>query len=286
MDKILFRTELVLFCVICTVQILFAQSRCPNLPTITDYDGNIYKTVQIGSQCWIAENLRVTHYADGRSILMGHEPSTTTAYCYYPDNNKLTVPMFGLLYNWAAIMDGAPSSDRVPSGVQGICPSGWHVPSMPEWDKLFDYMGSRQEFTCNGDKNNIAKALADNTCEWAFTDRCAFAADVAYEEWLEKHPNASEESFVPPVCCIPGEDVRNNNSSGFSARPAGWYSGYEDDEEMGITAYMYINSFIELWSTTQYGGGARSFWVVEANEDIDYHTSEKFFGLSVRCVKD
>ena len=93
--------------------------------TITDFDGNSYNTVLIGNQCWMKENLNSTHDASGNAI---------TRYCY---NNSITYcNEYGGLYTWAAVMNGTASSNTVPSGVQGICPTGWHVPSDEEWKIL------------------------------------------------------------------------------------------------------------------------------------------------------
>jgi uncharacterized protein (TIGR02145 family) len=97
---------------------------------VTDYDGNTYKTIKIGNQVWMAENLRSTHYSDGSPI---------TIFNY--DNDDANVLVFGRLYTWSAVMMGATSSNSNPSNVQGIAPVGWHVPSKAEWQQLIDYLG-------------------------------------------------------------------------------------------------------------------------------------------------
>ena len=96
---------------------------CPGIPTVT-YEGQVYNTVLIGSQCWMKENL---NYATGNS------------WCY--NNNSSNCDTYGRLYDWATIMNGAASSNGVPSGVQGICPPGWHVPSNAEWDIIANHLG-------------------------------------------------------------------------------------------------------------------------------------------------
>ncbi|MCF8370122.1 MAG: hypothetical protein K9H64_00780 [Bacteroidales bacterium] len=98
--------------------------------TISDYDNNVYNTVLIGSQCWMKENLNTTHDANGTSI---------TRMCY--NNNTSNCTTYGGLYTWYVMMNGSSSSSSVPSGVQGICPTGWHVPSDAEWTNLTDYLG-------------------------------------------------------------------------------------------------------------------------------------------------
>ena len=114
---------------------------------ITDYDGNVYQTVQIGNQVWMSENLKTTHYANGTAIPLVEDSLewdnmgyTDKAYCYY-DNSSSNKDTYGALYNWAAAMNGASSSSANPSGVQGVCPDGWHLPSDTEWTELTDYLG-------------------------------------------------------------------------------------------------------------------------------------------------
>jgi uncharacterized protein (TIGR02145 family) len=87
--------------------------------TVTDVDGNVYSTVEIGSQCWMAENLNVTQDADGVSI---------SRWC-------CDCSLYGGMYDWSAVMNGS-STD----GAQGICPDGWHVPSDADWFVLESYI--------------------------------------------------------------------------------------------------------------------------------------------------
>ncbi len=101
--------------------------------TVTDIDGNVYNTVTIGTQVWMAENLRTTKYNDGTSIpnvtnegLWNY--STTQGYCWYNNdvNNKNT---YGGLYNWFTVNTGK------------LCPAGWHVPTRTEWTTLTTFLG-------------------------------------------------------------------------------------------------------------------------------------------------
>jgi len=102
---------------------------CPGAPNVFDYDGNYYNTVQIGDQCWMAENLNVTRNPSGANI---------TRYCY--SNSSSNCELYGGLYTWITIMNGSASSSGNPSNVQGICPNGWHLPSDAEWSELTDYL--------------------------------------------------------------------------------------------------------------------------------------------------
>ena len=117
--------------------------------TVTDYNNNTYPTVKIGNQWWMAENLKATHYSDGTEITLVTldtdwsnlvNNNTDKAYCYYANNSSYG-DVYGALYTWAAAMNGEGSSFGSPSGVQGVCPTGWHLPSDNEWKELVDYLG-------------------------------------------------------------------------------------------------------------------------------------------------
>jgi uncharacterized protein (TIGR02145 family) len=108
-------------------------------------DGNHYNVVKIGNQVWMAENLRYLPSVAGSGT-----GSTTNPYYYvysYDGTNvndaKATAnySTYGVLYNWSAAMAGAASSTSNPSKVQGVCPTGWHLPSDAEWTQLTDYLG-------------------------------------------------------------------------------------------------------------------------------------------------
>ena len=115
---------------------------CPGTPTVKDIDGNVYNTVQIGTQCWTKENLRVTKYRDGSVIQFDESGGTTgngtgqtwgnrtagarTVYGHSAAN----LATYGYLYNWYAAVDS-----------KGLCPSGWHLPSDAEWTMLTNYLG-------------------------------------------------------------------------------------------------------------------------------------------------
>ncbi|MEA1898418.1 MAG: FISUMP domain-containing protein [Bacteroidota bacterium] len=98
--------------------------------TATDIDGNVYNTIKIGSQVWMAENLNVTRYRNGDLIpnVTGEQWDNliTGAYCFYNNSNDIR-STYGLLYNWYAVADS-----------RNICPEGWHIPTMDEWETLAD----------------------------------------------------------------------------------------------------------------------------------------------------
>ena len=103
--------------------------------TVTDYDGNVYGTVIIGTQTWLDENLKSAHYSDGTAI--------TGVFDY--NNNATISASYGKLYTWDAAMNGAGPTTASPSGVQGVCPTGYHLPSIDEWETLRSYVSSHYE---------------------------------------------------------------------------------------------------------------------------------------------
>ena len=131
-----------------------------NCMKVTDIDGNIYQVVKIGEQIWMAENLKTTHYADGTELLLVESNTnwdeivvyTDKVYCYY-ENSLSNLDNYGALYTWGAAMNGEAGSDANPSGIQGVCPDGWHLPSDTEWIELTDYLAA------NGHSGNEGTAL-------------------------------------------------------------------------------------------------------------------------------
>ncbi len=216
--------------------------------TVKDIDNNTYNTVQIGDQCWMKENLRTTKYADGTSISQGFGTSTTIADWYYPNNSSSNKETYGLLYNWKAVMRNASSSSANPSGVQGICPNGWHVPSDAEWTQLINYVKNQSQYQCNGISTNIAKALASPTGWASSSDLCAV-----------------------------GNNQSSNNATGFSAFPAGLYAG--DFSDFGGGAYF--------WSATPDGSdGAYGLSLLYGYKIAYLGGYYRIYGFSVRCLSD
>ena len=109
----------------------------PGIGTVNDIDGNTYNTITLGTQVWMVENLKTTHFRDGTEIpnITDNAPwsynstSTTPAYCDY-NNTPANSDVYGRLYNLFALKDS-----------RGIAPAGWHVPIYSEWNTLFNYLG-------------------------------------------------------------------------------------------------------------------------------------------------
>ena len=220
----------------------------PNCGTVTDRDGNVYKTVIIGSQCWMRENLRTTKYADGTAILLGTSTNSSTPYRYYPNNNSSNVSTYGYLYNLAAALYNEECSSNNPSGVQGICPDGWHLPSSLEWWDLRDTLQLEPSHHCNDNDQNLAKALASSS------------------GW-NSHGGT----------CTVGNDLTANNSTGFSSVPAGFYdSGYFN---FGEDSYM--------WTTTGDKNVYAIRYTIKYNEAVlGFDSDQAHKAYSVRCVRD
>ncbi|MBN2819884.1 MAG: fibrobacter succinogenes major paralogous domain-containing protein [Bacteroidales bacterium] len=110
------------------------ESPYDNIPEITDADGNKYSTVKIGSQIWMAENLKTTKYKDGTLIPNIIDQTTwggltTDAYCWYNNDSITFGIVYGALYNWYAV------------NTSKLCPEGWHVPTEEDWSLLNGYLG-------------------------------------------------------------------------------------------------------------------------------------------------
>ena len=161
-----------------------------NGKTFTDVDGNVYRIVTIGTQAWMAENLKTTQYNDGTAIPLVTDNTTwrnltTPGYCWYNNDANTNKVKYGALYNWYTINTGK------------LAPTGWHVPDDDEWATLEDYLTSNgYNYDGSTSGNYYAKSLADST------------------NW-----NASTISGSI------GNDLSKNNSTGFSALPGG-YRGF------------------------------------------------------------
>jgi uncharacterized protein (TIGR02145 family) len=109
------------------VNTLFAQ----DVKTINDRDGNTYKTVKIGNQIWMVENLKTTKFKDGTPIPLVTDNKawnnrSSPGYCWYNNDTSINRKMYGALYNWFTVATG------------NLCPAGWHVPGDAEWNTLTD----------------------------------------------------------------------------------------------------------------------------------------------------
>ncbi len=217
--------------------------------TVTDYDGNVYATVQIGDQVWMQENLRTTHYSKGVALVDGTgvvvSGDYTTKYWFVYDDNPLNKGTYGLLYTWAAAMNGASSSSANPSGVQGACMSGWHIPSDAEWKQLEIFLG-------------MSTSETDNE-GWRGTDEGGKLKEAGVTYW--NYPNEGA-----------------TNTSEFTALGGG--------HRTNTDFYTNMHSTAGFWSTTLNSSSAWSRLLSYQYATIFRNDYSRNFGMSVRCVKN
>lgn len=226
---------------------------CSETPTV-DYEGYSYKTVKIGNQCWFAENLKYLP-----NVIENSTISLTIPYCYVfgyngTDVNEAVLTdnynTYGVLYNWAAVMNGESGSANNPSNVKGICPNGWHLPSKLEFEQLTSYL-INNGYAYNGivGQTGIAKSMSD-TLLW----------------------NSSTSNGAI------GNNLLTNNSSGFSVIPSGLiFSGY--------SSIPYTANF---WTSTVQGTSTYSYELAlhyNANNS-GTNAYPKSAANSVRCIRD
>lgn len=238
---------------------------CPST-TVQDGNGNNYETIAIGTQCWTRRSIHATKYADGTDITFGSPTSgdlysSTTGYYYTPYINRGTLPgdaagritTWGYLYNWAAATRGVSGTN-----VQGVCPNGWHIPTIEDWTTLDNYV--KGHYGCS---NGSAQALS------------------SVNTWLGNM-----------TTCTPGYDAEHtNNQSGFNAYPAGIYnpaSGYSGspyNSSGNPTEPNRNGRYVNFWASNNnyYVAWGSTSTAMEPNNTLsDY----KRFAFSVRCVKN
>jgi len=186
----------------------------------TDGDNNNYPIVTIGTQTWMAENLKTTTYANGTAIPLVTGSSnwaaltyTDKAYCWYNDDiaNKAT---YGALYTWAAAMNGAASTTTNPSGIQGVCPTSWHLPSDAEWRVLTDYLGGE---SVAGGKLKEAGTM----------------------HWISPNTDATNETGFT---ALPGGGRYSSGTFNNIGYYGLWWSATEDDSDYAWLRLMYYNN--------------------------------------------
>lgn len=217
--------------------------------TVTDTEGNIYLTVKIGTQTWMAENLRTTKYNDGSpipKITGGYSWNflTTPAYCWYNNDSTKYARTYGALYNWYTIETGK------------LCPTGWHVPTLDEWDSLQQYLITHGYGYPNSD--DIAKSLA------------------ATSGWKEE-----------PTTGAVGNDQESNNSTGFSALPGGIRirslgTTVGEFEVIGEDGYWWLSTEVPPSLVV----GAYNITIYSSSTSLIDGSAHPVYGMSVRCMKD
>jgi len=245
----------------------------------------VYNTVYIGRQCWFKENLRTTHYADGNSITKAYNISQTyynamahtqngNSVWYFCNHDSTTKADRGLLYTWYAVMKGAGSSENNPSGILGICPYGWHVPSSSEWCELENLLNPGIDVTCSNTnfRGTMAKMLAKPKYWNSYTNN---SFTPGYWHTDSTGFNTTDFSIIPTGYIYESsQGSYNYNSSGCGSDS---YHHHWIYVRTGITTDTYF------WTSSS--GKRRKISYNETG--IEFATSRPLTdAYSVRCVKD
>jgi uncharacterized protein (TIGR02145 family) len=216
---------------------------CQGIPSLT-YDGQIYHTIEIGTQCWLRENLNIGTRINSSKNQVDND--TIEKYCYNEIESNCDI--YGGLYQWEEMMNYTTQSNLNPSGRQGICPPGWHVPSDAEWCQMEVYLDPTIICSLRGDRG---------------TDCGGKMKETGTIHWSSPNTGAT-------------------NSSGFTALPGGYKNQIcsYSFEQLGTNGYF--------WSTTidvcKLGRGL--FYNSEQiYRDCDIYCWPTY-AFSVRCVKD
>lgn len=217
-----------------------------------DNDGNIFTTITIGTQVWMAENLKSTKYRNGDQIpnmrdnatwsdQYLHPNSAIGGYCWYNDGTA-DKRIYGGFYNWYAVNDS-----------RKIAPPGWHVPSDAEWTTLENYLiANGYNYDGTTIENKIAKAMASST-NWV----------------VSANPGSIGNSDYPNM----------RNKSRFNAIPGG-YRNYDG-------AFLNVGISDDWWSTTADSTGVAWFRnLYNSYSDLYRDTYPMGAGFSVRCILD
>lgn len=224
--------------------------------TVKDIDGNVYKTVTIGTQTWMAENLRTTRYNDSTLIPLPFGKSSAIFgpfVCSYKyTSNSDTIKTYGRLYNWYTLNTGK------------LCPKGWHIPSDAEWTTLTNYL------TDNG--YNYDGSAAASSAPGVTPDNRIGKALAASIAWVSSAIEGSVGNTDFPA---------KRNATGFNAFPGGARTDVGQFMQMGVGAFWWTASENNTNTTEAFG---RS--LINSYYSLNAGVTSKTSGFSVRCVKD
>jgi len=223
-----------------------------------DGDNNIYPTVKIGTQTWMAVNLKTTKYNNGDPIPLVTDNAAwmairyDAAYCWYNNDESTYKKYFGALYNFWAVSPG------------NLCPTGWHVPTYNEFYTLETYLinnGYNYDISVVG--NGVGKSLASTAM--IFLSPPPSTASLMWQSTLDDG-------------CVGNTDFPlKRNATGFSALPSGFRGG----------DFSVMNRFAHWWSSTEYDMVMGRYRNLQSDwESLLGGYSYKWVGYSVRCLKD
>ncbi|MEA3445067.1 MAG: FISUMP domain-containing protein, partial [Bacteroidota bacterium] len=239
-----------------TIEITFAPDSTSfycGYSMASDIDGNYYTTTQIGSQCWMAENMKAIQYSDGFYVTngnwVGNLPGYNYAKYYFDYNsNSANSEIYGRLYTWLAASNSAINLNDT---IQGICPTGWHLPSDTEWETLAVYIANDNGGTSNG----------------------YVVGGSGGDDW---------ELVGDHLKSTTGWNTGNGTDDyGFSALPAGfrYYLGYN-------YYYYYLDLGTFWWSATESSSNEYFDRYIGIDHSFLRQVDHNSTGKSVRCVKD
>ena len=224
------------------------------IDSIEDFDGNLYKTIKIGKQWWMAENLRVKHYNNGDVIPLIKSKTNwdtlgykSAAMCFY-NNIESNSNVYGALYTWSAAMNRTDNNSGKNVKGQGICPEGWRLPDDNDWKLLELHLGMSQNDVNNyGIRGtNQGSKIADNAGLW----QTGFLSD--------------NEEF---------------GKAGFRALPGGYRSNYGN--------FFSLSFFTGFWSYSEKSDCEALIRTIDYSfSNIGRNPAKKNFGYSIRCIKD
>ncbi len=243
-----------------------ALENCPGVPcatvtastcgtlTVTDVDGNVYNTVNVGTQVWTRENLKVTKYNDGITLIPDETSNTSWHLSLYGARAEYVAPgatgyvsTYGYLYNWYA---AAGINTAGGTSTKNICPVGWHVPTDADWTDLIRFIDKNEISILNGTQSLIAggKIKEKGTTHWGV------------------------------------EGVGTDNSTCFTALPGGKRSA-------SIFGNIYSNRLYYgyFWSSTlDPVDNTKALYreLCDSCDGVGRYSWHKGFGYSIRCIKD
>ena len=239
-----------IFVFACLISVsVFGQGACNNQTSVT-HQGYEYDIVAIGDQCWFAENCRYLPVVSPSS-----EGSDTSPYYYVYDYEGSTVEeaqatdnyaTYGVLYNWPAVM------------TEGICPSGWHIPSEEEFTQLTDFLGKGAGYQMK------------STSWW---------------------PGPNSQGVFDY------KNRNGSNSSGFNGLPGGHRDSGDEENFLqlaGLTSditeihggFHNIGMVGHWWSSTESGSRPPACELIFSKDDLFRCNPKQFLGFSARCVRD
>ena len=276
------------------------------IDSVSDHEGNWYEVVQIGTQCWLKENMRATTspstgtyivYAptSGNDNTVRQSYTSKIAHWYKNDSTTYAPKEYGLLYNWCAAVDTFRTGDNYgfekatedkhsdndawsctfSGNRRGICPEGWHIPSNEEWTEMETVVDETINTAINNGFRGTQSGKFSTGCDWTNLNRFATS--------IKEFDSPGDYSYA------------ERNNSGFSALPAGHFAEGLFKQAGPVAANASgDNLFTDagFWSTeyiVEEHNSKCCAWTrsLRCNaQGVFYTNYDKSYGFSVRCVRD